>query len=245
MYSSLDEIRNALGQLYVKQDYVTDKTGVSTVEIIGSSIKIDPNEDHIFGVPNYDYIEREIKWYDSQSLKVDDIPGKTPDIWSKVSDKDGYINSNYGFLVYSFENYSQYANVLEELRKNPYSRRAIAIYTRPSMHYDYNRNGMSDFVCTNTVQYLIRDDKLDVVVNMRSNDAIFGFRNDLAWQRTVQLRMADDLENVDLGTIYWQTGSLHIYERHFYLIHHYVNTGETYISLEDFKKLYPHYNNLA
>ena len=92
------------------------------------------------------------------------------------------------------------------------------IYTRPSMQSDYREDGMSDFMCTNTVQYLIRDNRLEVVVQMRSNDVVFGYKNDLAWQVEVQSRLVEDLNrtmNISSGRIYWQVGSLHIYERHF------------------------------
>ena len=97
------------------------------------------------------------------------------------------------------------------------------IYTRPTMHTDYCRDGMSDFCCTNAVQYLIRDSKLHVVVQMRSNDLIFGYKNDRAWQVEVQSRLLKDLnlkgENAyTAGDIIWNVGSLHVYERHFDLI---------------------------
>jgi thymidylate synthase len=91
------------------------------------------------------------------------------------------------------------------------------IYTRPSMWQDYNRNGRSDFMCTNTVQYLIREGRLHAVVNMRSNDAIFGFRNDRAWQQHVLEKLANDL-NVPSGNLYWNVGSLHVYSRHYHLV---------------------------
>ena len=68
------------------------------------------------------------------------------------------------------------------------------IYTRPEIQEDYNQNGMSDFICTNTVQYFVRDDKLISFVNMRSNDVVFGYRNDRAWQLHVQEMLAKDLD---------------------------------------------------
>ena len=67
---------------------------------------------------------------------------------------------------------------------------------------------------TNNVQYLIRDGELHTIVNMRSNDGIFGFANDFAWQQHVTEKLADDL-GVHVGEYIWQAGSLHIYERHF------------------------------
>lgn len=211
----VEDIRDCFRNALEKQEFVIDKTGVKTIEMIGASFIA--NEDHIFGTPNEDYITREIEWYISKSLNVNDIRGNTPKIWQEISDKDGFINSNYGYLIFSRENYNQFDRVVNELRSSPNSRRATMIYTRPSMWEDYNQNGMSDFICTNTVQYFIRDDKLISHVSMRSNDVIFGYNNDYAWQKYVSHLLCNYL-NVKLGKIIWNVGSLHVYERHFDLI---------------------------
>ena len=157
----VSDIRIELYNKLHNEDFVTDKTGVKTVEIMNASFIAD--EDAIIGTPNQDYIERELQWYKSMSLNVNDIPGGPPEIWKRVATTYGRINSNYGWCIYSKENGNQYENVLDELTRNPDTRRATMIYTRPSMHYDYNRDGMSDFMCTNAVQYLIRDGKVNEI----------------------------------------------------------------------------------
>jgi thymidylate synthase len=205
-------IRNQLIQKYRDQDFVTDKTGVKTIELIGQSFIAD--EDWIIRKPNYDYINREIAWYESQSRYVEDIPGETPAIWKQVADKNGRINSNYGYLIWSEENGNQYENVKAELQKNPNSRRAVMIYNRPSMHTDYCADGMSDFICTYANTFLIRDNKLHSHYLMRSNDAVFGFNNDVHWALHVQVMLASDL-GVEVGDLIWTATNLHVYERHF------------------------------
>ena len=193
--------------------FVTDKTGVKTIELIGASFEA--NQPTIFGDVNDEYVERELEWYKSMSLYVKDIPGKTPAIWKQVASTEGKINSNYGWAIYSEDNGLQYLNVLDELTKNPNSRRAVMIYTRPTMWSDYNHNGMSDFMCTNAVQYMIRDGQLVAIVQMRSNDVVFGYRNDYAWQKYVADELSADLELSRQPKIIWQVGNLHVYERHF------------------------------
>lgn len=209
----VEDIRqHFIGEL-MDSNFVTDKTGVKTIEMIGATFEAD--EPTIFGEINEDYIQRELEWYKSMSLYVDDIPGITPAIWQQVADRGGKINSNYGWAIYHKDNHLQYANVLNELTFSPNSRRAVMIYTRPTMWNDYNRDGMSDFMCTNAVQYMIRDGQLVAIVQMRSNDVVFGYRNDYAWQKYVA-----DMLTIDLGLdvepkIIWHVGSLHVYERHF------------------------------
>lgn len=211
----VQDIREYFIDALAKEEFVIDKTGVKTLELVGASFVAD--EDHIFGKPNEDYIRRELEWYQSMSRHVDDIPGKTPKIWEDVASKSGLINSNYGWCIWSLDNHEQFLHAYKELHDNPNSRRALMIYTRPSMWYDYNFDGMSDFMCTNTVQYLIRDGKLISIVSMRSNDVVYGYRNDFAWQKYVQESLAEDLK-IPCGDIIWNVGSLHVYESQFKLV---------------------------
>ena len=214
----VSNIRNIFKEKLKMEDFVIDKTGVKTIEIINAAFFA--NQPTIFGTVNEDYVQRELEWYKSMSLNVNDIPGGPPEIWKMVANPNGYINSNYGWCIYSQQNGNQYQNVLNELIKNPLSRRATMIYNRPTMHDDYNKGGMSDFMCTNAVQYLIRNNKLNALVYMRSNDAVFGYKNDYAWQKHVLEELVIDLRNewlddIQIGDIYWNVASLHVYERHF------------------------------
>jgi thymidylate synthase len=213
--TKVSDVREWFKKLLVHNDFVKDKTGCTMIEVVGASFIAD--ETAIFGEVNEDYVRREIEWYESQSRNVYDIPGSVPKAWIACSDKDGYINSNYGWAIWSSENNNQYRRVKQELTNNPESRRAVMIYTRPSIWDEYNTNGMSDFICTNAVQYFIRNDELLAVVQMRSNDVVFGFKNDKAWQDHVHQKLADDL-NCKVGPMIWNAGSLHVYERHFKLV---------------------------
>ena len=212
------DICNESALQLARQEFVTDKTGVKTIEIMNASFLAD--DEAIFGTVNEDYVKRELDWYLSTSRYVGDIPPPIPEIWKKVASKYGKINSNYGWCIYSHENDHQFLSCVHELRQNPDSRRAIMIYTRPSMQWEYNQDGMSDFICTNTVQYLIRGGKVHAIVQMRSNDAVFGYKNDYAWQKYV-LDLVSNEVGVPAGDIYWNVASLHIYERHFELVEDY------------------------
>jgi len=237
--NTVHDIRQKLATLYKKGEFVTDKSGVKTVEIMNANFMA--TSPLIFGAVNEDYVQRELAWYNSESLNVNDIPGGPPAIWKQVGDKDGFINSNYGWCVYSADNNYQFDHVVTELEERPDSRRAIMIYTRPTMWGDHNKNGRSDFMCTNTVQYMVRDNNVHAIVNMRSNDAWAGYRNDYAWQMHTLIAVAKSLNSRGkdylLGDIYWSAGSLHIYERQFYLIDNYIKTGDLSISKEEYDKL--------
>ena len=214
----VQDIRELFVKEYNDKNFVIDKTGIKTIELIGHSFIAD--EEYIFGLPNHDYIKREIDWYKSMSLNVNDLEN-TPKIWKQVADKDGYINSNYGWCIYSEYNGYQYVNCLNELLNNKDTRRAVMIYNRPSMWKDYNFNGRSDFMCTHAVQYFIRNDKLISYVLMRSMDSWAGYRNDYAWQQYVHKELSKKLD-IEQGEMYWTSGSTHLYERQFYLMEEYI-----------------------
>jgi len=215
---------------------MTVLVGNRTIELMGANFIA--AEESLFGKLDLDYLKREEQWYDSQSLNVNDIPGGAPAVWKAVASKDGTINSNYGWCCYSAENGGQFDKVVAELKKNPESRRAQIIYTRPAMWEDYNLDGRNDFMCTNAVQYMIRRGAVHAFVSMRSNDAIFGYKNDRFWQFTMLERVASCLD-LPAGQLHWNVGSLHVYERHFYLVDHYDKTGEISVTKTMYRELYP------
>lgn len=200
------------------ENFVVSRDGSKTIELMGASFLADAPA--IFGTPNQEYIAAEIKWYDSRSLNVNDIyrgDKPAPAAWRMTANEHGEINSNYGWMIYSQHNFDQYTECRRELLTNPNSRRAVMIYTRPDIQKTYYKGGMNDFICTNAVSYAIRDGHLNAVVQMRSNDVIFGYRNDYAWQEEVLNRLAFDLKVIP-GDIVWQVQNLHVYERHFHLV---------------------------
>jgi thymidylate synthase len=214
---SVSDIRDFfIGEL-ANETFTTDKTGQKTIELIGASFFAD--QPAIFGTPNDDYINAELDWYLSGSTNIYDIyvDQDPPKAWEYSANRHGEINSNYGRLIFSDIYYRQYDNVLTELLENPDSRRACMIYNRPSIWTEFNENGKSDFICTNAVTYYIRNDKLQCVVQMRSNDVVFGYKNDYAWHQYILNTLAKDL-GVKPGSITWQVQNLHVYERHFHLV---------------------------
>lgn len=217
------DIAQEFKRLYKEGIFREGKYG-KTVEIQNAHFLVD--KEWIIREPNYDYAKREIEWYESKSLYVKDIPGQTPKIWELCADKDGKINSNYGWCILSKENGNQFDHCVKRLLDDPHTREACMIYTRPSMQVDCTANGMHDFMCTYATQVFlneVRDDvkvyQLDYSVFMRSNDAVFGYTLDTLWHRHVQSKMIDELNkrglNVIKGDIIWNAGSLHVYERHF------------------------------
>jgi len=217
-------VRGLFKSKLLNEVFTIDKTGQKTIEWIGASFIAD--EPSIFGTPSQSYIEKELRWYKSQITNVNAIGDKVPEAWKYAANDYGEINSNYGQIIFSDKYYHQYGRVLDELLANPDGRRATMIYNRPSIWEEYNENGKSDFICTNAVTYYIRNDKLHCVVQMRSNDVVYGYKNDYAWQLCILEELVEDynqckketIEPITYGDIIWQVQNLHVYERHFHLV---------------------------
>jgi len=210
-------INGPLKELYLKLKAgdIVEVRGNKTVELLNATITFDGNSSGIITIndkfkTSTDYIKHETTWYESQNPHNGYIK-QYAQIWSTASDDNGMTNSNYGFLMFSPQNGYQFDNVVKELRRDMYSRRAVAYYTNPFMHYV----GGNDHVCTMYVSYTVRDNKLQAIVSMRSNDIRFGLIGaDLEWQRHMLHKIADKL-GLEVGNIHWHAASLHLYERHF------------------------------
>lgn len=110
----------------------------------------------------------------------------------------------------------QYDFVIRELKRNPYSRRAVMDIRTP------DDIGSDDPACLQHIQYFIRDCKLHCKVLFRSNDACKAtFMNAFALIM-LQKRLADELD-VRVGSYTHRANSFHCYERDFMTLDSYAN----------------------
>ena len=153
-----------------------------------------------------DYAEAEWQWYlsgDRNIAKLGDLYGKVPQIWERMADVDGNVNSNYGW---QWKRNHQLYQVIEMLKNFPDTRQAaISIYDGKEIN-DY----ANDTPCTYAVQFTILDNKLNMSVVMRSNDLWYGFCNDQYQFSSLQLYVAYQL-NIAVGTYYHFAHNLHLY----------------------------------
>ena len=213
------------------------------VELLAHQILLDPYSPYIYLSKDFStpkkYVKAELDWYKSMDLSIIGHEGiESNPTWQSCCTKDEKkeINSNYGWCVFSEENGSQYDNCLEVLKKDKTTRNAIIVYNRPSIYKDYKRDGMHDMICTIDSHFFIRNNKLMMVHNMRSNDIRYGFIcSDLAWNCFVYQNLYEDLKetypDLEVGQIIWTSDSMHLYSRHFEALEKYFESknqfGET------------------
>ena len=156
------------------------------------------------------YAEAEWQWYlsgDRNTAKLGELYGKVPEIWKRMADGQGNVNSNYGW---QWKRNGQIDYVIDLLRHQPDTRQAaISIYDCKE-HDTF----AFDTPCTYAVQFTILDNKLNMSVVMRSNDLWYGFCNDqyqfsklqhYIWNRLI------NIEGLEIGTYFHFAHNLHLY----------------------------------
>ena len=198
--------------------YTSSPRGRKCNELIGTCIRItNPKEclvwSKIRSLPPT-YLAKEHLWYNEGSRDPKNAPSK---IWNDLvnidGDEKGLINSNYGHYIFSQKDnknpeLSVFDATVELLKKDPDSRQAI--WQIPIMNHRQD----ADTPCTSSLHFLLRDNKLNCVVYMRSCDAWYGFPNDVTQFILWQMRLANAL-NVELGWYEQHFGSFHVYEENF------------------------------
>jgi len=155
---------------------------------------------------NEEYAEAEWQWYLSGDPNVEalgDIYGKVPEIWKRMADVNGKVNSNYG---YQWERNQQLDYVIGLLRTQPDTRQAcISIYDAKEWEcYTH------DTPCTYAIQFTIVNNRLDMCVTMRSNDLWYGFCNDQYQFSKLQEMVSKRLE-IETGVYYHFAHNMHLY----------------------------------
>ena len=153
-----------------------------------------------------EYAEAEWQWYlsgDRNIAKLGDLYGKVPEIWKRMADEDGNVNSNYGW---QWERTSQLDIIIDMLKNKPDTRQAaISIYDAKEIS-DYT----NDTPCTYAVQFTIVNNRLDMCVTMRSNDLWYGFCNDQYQFSKLQEMVSKQLD-IETGVYYHFAHNMHLY----------------------------------
>lgn len=140
----------------------------------------------------------------STSSKVEHL-GMFNKNMKKFSDNGETMYGAYGTRIAEY-----IPDVVEKLKNDNDSRQAVlTIYDSQDMTED-----TKDVPCTQTFQFLLRDEKLHMVTNMRSNDIIYGFQFDVFMFTMLQETIANELE-VEVGYYVHQPASLHVYKNYF------------------------------
>ena len=180
----------------------------NTRELQDVSFLVD-NIDSVFSTvrnPSKTYALAELCWYLTGNRDKAFI-SQFGSIWERLTDDGATNNSAYGYILQKQEGFNQIEKIIELLKKDPNSRRAVLNINKANPYVIETH----DEPCTIALQFLLRDGVLDASGMMRSNDIYFGLPYDIIYFTILQKIIADAL-GVGYGAYHHHAVSLHAYE---------------------------------
>lgn len=193
-------------------------------------IIFDSNQSMLFNFParklNARYAVEEFLWY-VRGDKYDQSIEQHATMWKKLRQEDGSYYSNYGQYIFSKmtpDGVDAFTFCYEQLAREADTRRAAI----PLLRTEHCFTDNSDMVCTFAIQFFIRNGRLVMIVNMRSNDAVWGLTNDAfcfsMLHRLMYMALRAKYPALRLGEYHHIANTLHVYERHYDMAPAIVNT---------------------
>jgi thymidylate synthase len=193
-----------------------DRTGVGTRSIFGHQLRFDLNR----GFPlittkklHVKSIIYELLWFLRGDTNVKYLDDHGVTIWDEWADEDGDLGPVYGrqwraWPTADGRSIDQIANVLDEIRRNPDSRRLIVTAWNPG---ENERMALSPCHCL--FQFYVADGALSCQLYQRSADVFLGVPFNIASYALLTLMMAQ-VTNLRPGTFVHSFGDTHLYLNH-------------------------------
>lgn len=144
------------------------------------------------------------------------------DKYDKYSDDNHTLYGSYGSRIYGSgkNKLNQFENLIKILSTKRKTRQAIIQILEPADLFTATK----DLPCTISLQFLVRDNKLHMFTNMRSNDIFKGFAHDV-FSFTMLQEIVARILDLELGTYNHFVSSFHLYEKDMKKATAYLNEG--------------------
>ena len=194
-----------------------DRTGTGTKSVFGYQMRFNMAD----GFPllttkkvHLKSIIHELLWFLQGSTNVHYLQENGVRIWNEWAADDGELGPIYGYQWRSWPNYDgghidQIANVVEQIKHNPDSRRLIVsawnVAQVPQMALP---------PCHTLFQFYVADGKLSLQLYQRSGDIFLGVPFNIA-SYALLLLMVAQVTGLEPGEYIHTLGDAHIYSNHF------------------------------
>ena len=193
-----------------------DRTGTGTLSIFGHQMRFDLRE----GFPllttkrlHVKSIIHELLWFLSGSTNVGYLQDHGVTIWNEWADDNGELGPVYGKQWRSWETadgrtIDQIADVVEEIRRNPSSRRLVVTAWNPG---ELDRMALSPCHCL--FQFYVARGRLSCQLYQRSADLFLGVPFNIASYALLTVMLAD-VTGLQPGEFVHTFGDAHLYSNH-------------------------------
>lgn len=202
----------------IKEEGVTkgDRTGTGTMSVFGHQMRFNLAE----GFPllttkklHLKSIIHELLWFLKGDTNVRYLQENGVRIWNEWADENGELGPVYGHQWRSWSDnkggtIDQIANVIEQIKNNPDSRRLIVTAWNPA---DVEHMALPPCHCF--FQFYVAEGKLSLQLYQRSADTFLGVPFNIA-SYALLLMMVAQVTNLQLGDFVYTTGDTHLYLNH-------------------------------
>jgi thymidylate synthase len=215
MISIQEEYRGLLSGILYGGKQKSDRTGTGTLSIFGRSIK----HDMALGFPllttkkvYFNHAITELLWIlqgrtDIKYLHKHNVFYWDPD-YERSGRTDGTLGKIYGTQWRNFNGFDQLLYIIDNLKKNPSSRRLLLNSWNPA---DFNNMALPP--CHYGFQVYVNNNKLDLIWQQRSADVFLGLPYDIAMYGLL-LEMLAKGAGLEPGQLIGQLGDCHLYNNH-------------------------------
>jgi thymidylate synthase len=193
-----------------------DRTGVGTRSIFGHQLRFDLNRGFPLVTTKKLHVKSiiyELLWFLRGDTNVKYLDDHGVTIWDEWADEDGELGPVYGrqwraWPTADGRSIDQIANVLDEIHRNPDSRRLIVTAWNPG---ENERMALSPCHCL--FQFYVADGALSCQLYQRSADVFLGVPFNIASYALLTLMMAQVM-SLRPGTFVHSFGDTHLYLNH-------------------------------
>jgi thymidylate synthase len=189
-----------------------DRTGTGTKSLFGETMRFDLNE----GFPilttkklHWKSIVHELLWFLDGNTNVKYLNDNGVTIWNEWADENGDLGPIYGAQWRNSNGIDQIANVVELLKKDPHSRRAVVVAWNPGQLAQ-----MALPPCHCLFQFWVDNkNRLSCQLYQRSADIFLGVPFNIASYALLTHMVAEQC-GFGLGEFIWVGGDTHLYNNH-------------------------------
>ncbi len=193
-----------------------DRTGTGTTSVFGRQIRFDLSQ----GFPlittkrvHFKSVAYELLWFLRGESNVKWLQDAGVSIWDEWADAAGELGPVYGVQWRSWPtpdggSIDQIAQVVEQIRSNPDSRRLIVSAWNPGDIAD-----MALAPCHALFQFYVADGRLSCQLYQRSADLFLGVPFNIASYALLTHMVAQQCD-LEVGDFIWTGGDCHIYSNH-------------------------------
>ena len=156
----------------------------------------------------------ELLWFLIVDTNIKYLQENKVSIWDEWADENGDLGPVYGKQWRRWQSpdgkeIDQISNVIEQIRKNPNSRRLIVCAWNPA---DVDKMALPP--CHSLFQFYVVNNKLSCQLYQRSADIFLGVPFNIASYSLLTMMIAQ-VCNLELGDFVHTTGDTHLYSNHF------------------------------